>query len=142
MLDNENMHSSIICGHRYAKAPEAIDWLCSVLGFTRHAVYPAPNGSIMHAELTLGVGMIMLGSIKENEYNRMMKQPHETGGAETRSAYIVVPNADEVYARVQAAGTEIVFPIKDEGYGGRGFTCRDPEGHMWNVGTYDPWAPK
>ena len=21
-----------------------------------------------------------------------------------------------------------------------GFSCLDPEGRLWNVGTYDPWA--
>ncbi|HZF33304.1 MAG TPA: glyoxalase, partial [Candidatus Angelobacter sp.] len=30
----------------------------------------------------------------------------------------------------------------DEDYGGRGYSCRDPEGHLWNFGTYDPWAPE
>jgi hypothetical protein len=25
-------------------------------------------------------------------------------------------------------------------YGGRGFSCRDLEGRLWNFGTYDPWA--
>jgi hypothetical protein len=34
---------------------------------------------------------------------------------------------------------EIVVEIKDEDYGGRGFTCRDIEGHLWNFCTYDPW---
>ena len=29
--------------------------------------------------------------------------------------------------------------IKDEDYGGRGFSCFDPEGHLWNFGSYDPW---
>ena len=29
--------------------------------------------------------------------------------------------------------------IKDEDYGGRGFSCYDLEGHLWNFGTYDPW---
>ena len=41
--------------------------------------------------------------------------------------------------RAKAAGASFVIDIKDEDYGGRGFTCRDPEGHLWNVGTYDPW---
>jgi uncharacterized glyoxalase superfamily protein PhnB len=50
-----------------------------------------------------------------------------------------VPDADEVYARVKRSGAEIVLDIIDQSYGGRGFTCRDPEGHIWNVGTYDPW---
>ena len=26
-----------------------------------------------------------------------------------------------------------------EDYGGRGYACRDPEGHTWWFGTYDPW---
>ena len=30
--------------------------------------------------------------------------------------------------------------IKDEDYGGRGYSCRDSEGHVWNFGTYDPYA--
>jgi uncharacterized glyoxalase superfamily protein PhnB len=24
-------------------------------------------------------------------------------------------------------------------YGGKAFSCRDPEGHRWNLGEYDPW---
>jgi uncharacterized glyoxalase superfamily protein PhnB len=50
-----------------------------------------------------------------------------------------VPDADEIYRRAKAAGAEIVIEIKDEDYGGRVFSCRDPEGHLWNIGSYDPW---
>ena len=25
-------------------------------------------------------------------------------------------------------------------YGSREFTVKDPEGHSWSVGTYNPWA--
>ncbi len=127
---------------RYRNAPAAIEWLCNVLGFARHAVYAGPDGSIQHAELTLGGGMIMLGSIRDNEARPYMKQPDEIGGAETRSEYIVVSDADEVYRRVKAAGAEIVTDIRDQSYGGRDFTCRDPEGRVWSVGTYDPWKAK
>jgi uncharacterized glyoxalase superfamily protein PhnB len=68
-----------------------------------------------------------------------MKQPDEIGGAETQSAYVVVPDADAHYARAKAAGAEILIDIKDEGYGGRGYGCRDLEGHIWYFGTYNPW---
>jgi uncharacterized glyoxalase superfamily protein PhnB len=51
-----------------------------------------------------------------------------------------VDDADAHYARAAAAGAEIVLDIVDEDYGGRGYSCRDPEGHLWNFGTYDPWA--
>ena len=30
---------------------------------------------------------------------------------------------------------------RDEDYGGRVFSCRDPEGHLWNIGSYDPCSP-
>jgi uncharacterized glyoxalase superfamily protein PhnB len=126
----------------YRNAPEAMEWLCRVFGFEKHAVHPGPDNTIMHAELTLGDGMIMLGSVPANAKSRFMKQPDEIGGAETRSANLIVNDADAVFARAKAAGAEIVFDIQAKPYGGRGFTCRDPEGHIWNVDTYDPWQPK
>jgi len=54
---------------------------------------------------------------KETEYGRLIKQPDETGGAETQSAYVIVSDADAVYARAKAASAEIVIEIKDEDYG-------------------------
>lgn len=57
--------STIMPTMRYKDAPAAIEWLCQILGFTRHEVCPAPDGTIAHAELTLGGGMIMLGSQKK-----------------------------------------------------------------------------
>jgi uncharacterized glyoxalase superfamily protein PhnB len=126
---------------RYRNAPAAIDWLCQVFGFERQLVVPGPDNTIAHAQLNLGSGMIMLGSAQNGgEWGKLVKQPDEIGGYETQAPYLVVADADAVYARVKAAGGQIVLDIKDEDYGGRGFTCRDLEGRLWNVGTYDPWA--
>jgi uncharacterized glyoxalase superfamily protein PhnB len=132
--------STIMPALRYKDAPAAIDWLSKVFGFERHAVYANKDGSIGHAELTLNGGMIMLGSTKDDEYGHRFKSPGDLGGNETRSAYIVVPDADAVYARAQAAGAEVLRPIQDTPYGSREFSVKDPEGHSWSVGTYDPWA--
>ncbi len=132
--------STIMPTLRYRNAPAAIDWLCTVLGFARHAVYSNPDGTIAHAELTLGGGMIMLGSTKDDAYGRGFKSPGEVGGVETRSAYIVVADADEVHARAQAAQAPIVRPLQNTNYGSREFSLKDPEGHTWSVGTYDPWV--
>ena len=126
---------------RYRDAPAAIDWLCRVFGFERHLVVPNPDGTIAHAQLSFGNGMIMLGSVMENEFGRLIRQPDEIGGAETQSAYVIVTDADAIYTRAKAAGAKIVLDIKDEDYGGRGFSCQDLEGRLWNFGTYDPWAP-
>jgi len=133
--------SAVIPALRYRNAPAAIDWLCQVIGFERHAVYEGENGTIAHAELTLGNGMIMLGSGKDDEHGRGFKSPNELGGIETRSLYIVVPDADAAHARAVAAGAEIVRPLQDTPYGSREFGLKDPEGHSWSVGTYNPWQP-
>jgi uncharacterized glyoxalase superfamily protein PhnB len=125
---------------RYRDAVAAIEWLCATLGFTRHLVVPGPDGTIAHAQLTLGSGMIMLGSARDDEYGRLVTTPREVGGANTQSAYLVVAEVDAHYRRARAAGAEIVTEIADQDYGGRLYSVRDPEGHLWNVGSYDPWA--
>ncbi len=135
-----NTPSSIMPTLRYKDANAAIDWLSNVFGFARHAVYPGPNNTVGHAELTLGGGMIMLGSGKDDEYGRCFKSPSELGNIETRSAYIIVADADAVYARAKAAGGKIVRELQNTDYGSREFTVKDPEGHSWRVGTYNPWA--
>jgi uncharacterized glyoxalase superfamily protein PhnB len=132
--------STLIPCLRYRDAPRAIDWLCQVFGFEPHLVVPGENDTIAHAQLSHGRGMIMLGSASnESVYGSLVVQPEDIGGAETQTTYLVVADADAVYQRVKAAGGAIVIDIVDEEYGGRGFTCRDLEGHIWSVGTYDPW---
>ena len=55
-----------IPGLHYRDAPAAIEWLCNVLGFERQLVVPGEDGTIAHAQLTLGNGMIMLGSTRDD----------------------------------------------------------------------------
>ncbi|MBS0467225.1 MAG: VOC family protein [Proteobacteria bacterium] len=126
---------------RYRDAPKAIEWLCSVFGFEKHLVVPNDDGTIAHAQLSFGNGMVMLGSATkaQNAFDRLIQLPDALGGVETQSPYLVVADADLVYQRVMAAGGKIEMAIKDEDYGGRGFCCRDLEGHLWSIGTYDPW---
>ncbi len=134
------MSSIIIPCLRYRAAPRMIVWLCDTFGFERHLVVDDGMGGISHAQLALGSGMIMLGSKRSGEdvFGLLQSTPEALGGT-TQSAYIVVSNADVAYQRAKAAGAEIVIDINDEDYGGRGFSCRDPEHHLWNIGSYDPW---
>jgi uncharacterized glyoxalase superfamily protein PhnB len=135
----KDTRATVIPCLRYRDAPAAIQWLCRVFGFEEQLVVPNEDGTIAHAQLSFGNGMIMLGSASDSEFGRLMKLPDEIGGAETQTSYVVVSDADLVYRQAKAAGAEIILDIKDEDYGGRGFTCRDLEGHIWNFGTYDPW---
>ena len=131
---------TIIPGMRYDDAPAAIDWLCRAFGFSPHLVVPDDMGGIAHAQLMLGNGMIMLGSVREDgEYGQLVTTPREAG-ARTQAAYVVIEEIDEHYRRAVEAGAEIVYEIADQEYGGRLYAALDPEGHLWNFGSYDPWV--
>ena len=136
---NASDRPTIIPTMRYNDAPTAIDWLCRAFGFEKHLVVPGDKGTIAHAQLVFGSGMIMLGSAREDEFSKLQQPPSAVGGIGTQSCYIIVADADEHCARAIAAGAEVVMDIKDQDYGGRVYSCRDPEGHLWNFGTYNPW---
>ncbi len=109
---------------------------------------------IAHAELTSSSGMIMLGSassiegsnleegkpeVEKSTYNQKIKLPHQIGDCVTQSNYLVVDDADIVYQRAKKAGAKIIMDIESPDFGGRRFACADPEGHIWIIGTYNPW---
>ena len=132
------MPSTIVPTLRYRDARRMIEWLGTAFGFAPHAVYEDGEGGVAHAQLTLGEGMVMLGSAREDGLGRLQATPGALGGT-TQGAYVVVADADAAHAQAAAAGAEIVVPLQDHDHGGRGFSCRDPEGHLWHLGTYDPW---
>lgn len=132
--------SVVIPTIQYKDAPQAIEWLCNAFGFEKHLVVPGENETIAHAQLIFGNAMIMLGSENDNAYGKWLKAPKELNGLNTQATYIVVEHIDEHYKKAVQEGAEIVIDIKDEDYGGRGYTCRDQEGHIWSFGSYDPWV--
>jgi uncharacterized glyoxalase superfamily protein PhnB len=135
------MGSTLIPSVRYRDAHAAIDWLVRVFGFEKRVVFDRLDGTVEHAELALGSGMVMLGSASNTSpYPQFHAVPDEVGGRVTSPLYIVVADCDPVYANARAAGAEIVLEMKTMSYGGKAFTVRDPEGYLWAVGEYDPWA--
>ena len=131
--------SSLATEMRYRDVAAAADWLCTAFGFEKQSVALSGSGAVHYAQLTFGNAMLMLAPVRNTSLDRFMKQPDETGGAETQSCYFVVDDAGVHYARAKAAGAEILLDLQDDVFGGRGYSCRDPEGHIWAFGTYDPW---
>ena len=130
--------ATIIPSLRYRDAPAAIEWLCEAFGFEKHLVVPGEGGTIDHAQLVFGNGMIMLGSARDDP-ERPRTPPDAPDGPGPKSAYLIVADADAHHARAVAAGARVVMAPEDQHYGGRLYSCRDPEGNLWNFGTYDPW---
>ena len=117
---------------RYDDAGAAIEFLVSALGGERHAVYEGDGGTIMHAEVRFGNGIVMLGSADSE-----LAATRGAGGV-----YVVVGDPDLHHARARAAGAEIVRELNDTDYGSREFAAKDPEGNEWSFGTYQPFAPQ
>jgi uncharacterized glyoxalase superfamily protein PhnB len=131
--------ATVVPALQYQDAPAAIDLLCKAFGFEKKVVYQGEGGTIAHAELTLGNGMVMLGSAKDTEYGKLLVRPRAAGGV-TMSIYCIVEDADAHFMRAKTAGAKITSEPVTQSYGGRDYTCKDPEGHVWTFGTYDPWA--
>ncbi|MFF5443839.1 VOC family protein [Streptomyces sp. NPDC012888] len=118
----------------YQDAHAAIRLLTEAFGFTRVAVYEGDDGSVRHAELSYGNGMVMLGSRGTGStFDRLM-------GAEPGPAgvYVVVEDVDAHHRRAVEHGVEILMEPTDQDYGSRDYMARDPEGNIWSFGTYAP----
>jgi uncharacterized glyoxalase superfamily protein PhnB len=123
----------------YEDAPAAIEWLVAAFGFEAIAVYPGEDGTINHAELRLGDGgWVMLSTARDDRFNL---HPPRTLGASSQGIAAYVDDIDAHYQRAKAAGAEMVDELSDTDYGARGYTARDPEGHLWSFGNYRPGQP-
>lgn len=118
----------------YQDAPAAITWLARAFGFQTLFEMPNPDGTIAHAELSLGAGVIMLGTAKPE---RGWKSPRDLPGV-NQVVYIAIDDPDAHCATAKAAGAEIVAEPYNTDYGSREYAAKDPEGNYWSFGTYRP----
>ena len=116
---------------RYRDANAAIGFLVDAFGFEEVAVYRNDDGSVVeHAELRWPAGGgVMLGTARAD--SSISDLPPGVG-----AIYVVVTDPDALYARAVENGASITREMRDEDYGSRGFTARDPEGVIWSFGTY------
>ena len=116
----------------YRNAPAAMRFLAEALGFETAAVYANDHDPtvVEHAEMRwpLGGG-IMLNSTGDGD-SPFERQPGND------SLYLVCHDPDALFERATAAGADVVRGVRDEDYGSRGFSVRDPEGNIWSFGTY------
>ena len=132
-MSNPNIFPAV----RYRDAAAALDWLTKAFGFDEVVVNHNDDGSVGHAELRLGSGMIMLGpSAGDGWLGGGMPDPL----ASPISIYVVVDNPKEHYERAMAHGARIVRELETMDYGSTEYSARDLEGHLWSFGSYDPYV--
>jgi uncharacterized glyoxalase superfamily protein PhnB len=135
---SEMARQSMFPALRYRDPDKAIAWLADAFGFSEHEIYRDDEGVVRHAVLRLGSGLVLLGPFTEGGW--LGGRPGDAL-ASTVSLYVVVDDPDTLFNRASAAGATVVRELQDTDYGSREFSIRDPEGHLWSFGTYDPWAP-
>lgn len=127
----ENAKQHIWPALLYEDAPAAIEFLTEAFGFEKRAVHESEPGVIVHAELSWPEGgAIMLSSAGagESPFNR-----RQTGND---AMYVVSSDPDAIFERARAAGAEVLSRPADTDYGSRDVSFRDPEGNLWDFGTY------
>lgn len=129
-------HVNLIPVVRYADCNAATAMFTDVFGFTAGNVFRDDSGNIVHGEFSFGHGGIMIGPVADTAFGKYMRQPKEAGGI-TASFFVIVADPDAAFAKCEAAGLEVLLPLRDESYGSREFTVRDAEGHIWTFGTYE-----
>jgi uncharacterized glyoxalase superfamily protein PhnB len=122
----------------YEDPATAIDWLCNAFGFKCRMKVDGAEGQIVHSELVLDGGVIMVAGTKsahrpEVTYTR---SPRQLGGANTQTMMVYVDDADAHCAHARAAGATIVHEPQTTDYGegywaDRSYQAMDPEGHNW-----------
>ena len=120
---------------RYSDARTAIAFLTSALGMREGEVSTDGAGTIVHAQLSVGGDVLMLGTRADPPGPFDPAAQARPGRAST---YLAVDDPDAAHDRAVAAGAEVVMGLTDQPYGSREFAVVDREGNVWSVGTYRP----
>jgi PhnB protein len=90
------------------------------------------EGKVGHAEIKIGDSPIMLS----DEAPEMGYTSPTTLGGTPVSIMIYVEDVDTIFKQAIAAGGEEQKPVKDQFYGDRSGSLKDPFGHVWHVATH------
>ena len=105
-------------------AQKFIDQMKAIFDAKELRRFNRPDDTIMHAEIQIDDSVIMLSDATE-AYPAM-----------TLVMHVYVPNVDDVFKKVVAAGCDIIEkPKQNEGDPDKRATFKDIAGNMWSIGT-------
>jgi uncharacterized glyoxalase superfamily protein PhnB len=122
----------------YEDAAAAIDWLVTAFGFEEKLRYTRDDGTVTHAELELGGGVVMLATPTHEYVSPRRHREHcEDARKSADNPFVVdgvlvyVDDVDAHFARAKEAGATILSELVDVEVGVRQYRVEDPEGHRW-----------
>jgi PhnB protein len=108
-----------------------IDFCKTAFGAMELARRPAPDGTVVHATLTLGDALIMV----HGEFPNLASCAPASDGSSPVVIYVYVEDVDEVIERATGAGAKVLIPATNQFWGDRIGRIIDPSGHVWNIAT-------
>ena len=122
----------------YRDAAAMIDWLCFAFGFALKLKVEGEDGRIVHSELALAGGLVMVGQARDGAARRFdtdLRSPLDAG-CNTQHLMVYVDDVDAHCAKARQAGARIVAGPELHDYGDaywadRSYGAVDPEGHLW-----------
>jgi uncharacterized glyoxalase superfamily protein PhnB len=124
-------YHSVTPGLAVRNAGEALEFYKRAFGAKEKARMPAPDGSIMHAELQIGDSHIMLG---EENLQMGNPSPQSLNGTPV-GLYVYVKDVDRAFDQAVGAGATVTMPVMDQFWGDRSGMVTDPFGHKWWLAT-------
>lgn len=119
---------SFISSLAYKDNRAALEFLQRAFGFAPSEIMTDADGNIVHAEMTHGDGIVMIGT----EWFDWTRSPASLGGKNTQRIHVRIESGiDAHYARARQAGARIVKEPEDQFYGERAYIAADLDGHCW-----------
>ena len=120
---------------RYTNASAAMEWLGRAFGFEKQVEFPGPDGTVVHAELRRGAGVIGISSAGPRTESNPWSSVRQ-------GVYVTVDDVNAHHERTRAAGARIAIQPYNTPYGSREYSAWDLEGHLWGFGTYPMGSPE
>jgi uncharacterized glyoxalase superfamily protein PhnB len=115
---------SIVPYLSYRDGKAAIDFLTRAFGLKVVQVHEDDDGAVLHGELAHGNGVVMMGTAD---------LPKGSPGI-----FLVVDDVDTHHRTAMAEGASEVYGPETTEWGAQRWRGKDPEGHEWTFGTYQP----
>jgi len=113
-------------------ADAAIQFYTKVLGAKERMRMDGPGGTVGHAEVEIGSGLLMLA----DEHPEMGARGPKSVGGSPVTISVYVEDVDTVFDAAMAAGATEVRAVETQFYGDRSGQFEDPFGHRWSVATH------
>ncbi len=116
---------SIVPYLTFRNADATLAFLTAGLGFEVTTEQRGDDGALVHVELVREDAVVMGGS-------------GDIVPSAAPGVYLVVTDVEELHPRLLELGASEVYPPEQTEWGTWRSRVRDPDGHEWTIGTYQP----